>query len=143
MKRTKRIVQISLCLAAIPLLLQGCSTAPEESTEEAAPVVVQGERLDAPIQKEPEPTVVAANAVIENVTGTTDIAEATPKKVAGSMPLNATGQKAVDALVGTVAPPSSTAALVKKSAASATAEIGKATADEKGYRRILRCALRV
>ncbi|MCA9448148.1 MAG: DUF3299 domain-containing protein [Candidatus Omnitrophica bacterium] len=136
MKRTKRIVQISLCLAAIPLLLQGCSTAPEESTEEAAPVVVQGERLDAPILKEPEPTLAPADAVIEDVTGTARIASAPEKKAAGAMPLNATGQKAVDALVGTVAPPSSTATLVKKSADAAAAEIAKATADEKGYKRV-------
>jgi len=154
MKKHRFIQTVGLS-AILGLVLVGCFPASEESAkEEAPPPVVQGERLDAPIQKEPEPgpepTLVPADPVIEKATGTVDVAreaeeivsetaevaKAAPKKSTASLPLNATGQKAVDALVGTVAPPSSTAAFVKKRPISATAELAKATADEKGYRRV-------
>lgn len=140
---------------AIPLALffsiHGCAPTSNDSVEEdSTPVVARGELLDAPIAPKPEPTMISADPVIEKATGTIEVANGTaelvtdpagglmemPGKTTASMPLNATAQRAVDALVGTVAPPSSTMALVKKMPVSATAELAKATEDEKGYRRV-------
>ncbi len=119
------------------LLMQGCSTAPDEPIQEqTAPVAVQGERLDAPLAASPQPTLIPAAPVIDQVNQGLAVAKVAPMNATASFPLNATGQRAVDALIGTVAPPSATAMLAEKKPISATAELAKATSDALGYRRI-------
>lgn len=156
MKRNTRHLILSSCVGLLIAagLLAGCSqpaneaqnaveTPPVEEPIAEAPteetpnveasteavqdqtVEIQGELLDAPL-----PALQGVASGTGTGTGSGDA------ESASGFPINETAQQALDSIIGSVPPPANMEAYLNRPPISATAELAKATTDEKGYRRI-------